>query len=897
MPDKQFNDILCSKIFSSIITLEEILDDTEGKLFLDVDILHACQKERNELTRLKRTLNQYNSKSKNLTYVGIIGHFSSGKSSTINSLLGLWNMPNCRLTGLHPTDKAVTLITSPANSTSLLGLHSRGELEVGSTLIDNKLLDNIVIVDTPGSGDPTILNEMVRDFLPICDRIIYVFSATNPLDESDLPILLKTSNELPFIPTKIIVTRSNEFSQNKEAPVSEDNFDAPSANHFKAELISRITAATKGKATPEEDILLIDNIHLYNIDLLADFICGQANDPINGYQHIHSHKIVYFNSKLRLIRNFFLEHANTKLTAIESLYSTAKNNHELYQETVMISNNKTMENWRNYIGNLQDLIVQNSSWIQELISSGFNPSSSHYSSSLNSIRQSFSKELSAYSEKESISLSKSIKSQLSKLVSDKLLEIHKSVKDVQLHDIQDLHAIIIKTDFHIEEKELKFGPSQLPESCRNLLLEMESKALEDLKWSIKITGRHLEELEKKIKHKDVYTAAMTIFNDSKNMIYDMLDEFFKSANVYKAAILAINAREIAEKLSIGKAIDDLERHKISDARKEEYKRETISKMFPEQSGLFSEYENITHSLLTELNSISHDCKISSSFERKPHVEGIITDKISNLETNLLTSGASIINKINETFHLNSIAVLSKLKNTLSSIANEGLLNIERLTDRLKRRRIRRLLSGVVAGSAVGASLFIFYYFSFSNTVQSNLTNVIIGISTQVFFITTSWAIVNIVDKTNLDIENKKANELGNIRVDILDTISNSKLEDYSFVDDEFKDMHRLFFTEWSNLSSLFIQEIIHKEYNENYSTKDAILQKSISIANEYKTSTENLLTALSSFHQNSDNNLIILQKTANAIKEEAILPSFRLFEKTQNSLADKALQLRGIEIG
>ena len=52
--------------------------------------------------------------------------------------------------------------------------------------MENSVLNQRVVVDTPGTGDPSVLEEMVRDFLPICDRLD-VYHARN---DEILPVQL-----------------------------------------------------------------------------------------------------------------------------------------------------------------------------------------------------------------------------------------------------------------------------------------------------------------------------------------------------------------------------------------------------------------------------------------------------------------------------------------------------------------------------------------------------------------------------------------------------------------------------------------------------------------------------------------------------------------------------------
>ena len=151
--------------------------------------------------------------------------FSAGKSSTINSLLDTWNSKHERVTDLNPTNTTITLITKEKNASSLVGVIREGHVTIRLELVDSPFLDEIVLVDTPGTGDPQFIEEVARDFLPICDLILFVFSAASPLDKSDVPLLLELHNRLPFVPIHFVVTRVDELRTNRDAPLTETNLD------------------------------------------------------------------------------------------------------------------------------------------------------------------------------------------------------------------------------------------------------------------------------------------------------------------------------------------------------------------------------------------------------------------------------------------------------------------------------------------------------------------------------------------------------------------------------------------------------------------------------------------------------------------------------------------------
>jgi predicted GTPase len=214
MPALAEIDVQAQAILKGLQALGNLLDEP-----LTRDALDLAEKtgrartyaQYNLFQRLKRSLSQYLQRDGDLFYVGLLGHFSAGKTSTINSVLGLWKTGDERATDVNPTDTTITLITSEENVKSLLGVIREGHVTIRYQGIDNPLLSNVVLADTPGTGDPHLVEEIARDFLPICDVILFFFSAASPLDQSDTPVLMELHKRLPFIPLRFIVTRADEL--------------------------------------------------------------------------------------------------------------------------------------------------------------------------------------------------------------------------------------------------------------------------------------------------------------------------------------------------------------------------------------------------------------------------------------------------------------------------------------------------------------------------------------------------------------------------------------------------------------------------------------------------------------------------------------------------------------
>jgi predicted GTPase len=233
-------DIQAQAIFTGLKALEGLLDEPVARDALDLAEKTgraATYVQHNLLRRLRRSLSQYLERGGDLFYVGLLGHFSSGKSSTINSVLGIWNTDEERKTDLNPTDTIITLITAAENVKSLLGVIREGHVTIRYQGIDSPILESVVLADTPGTGDPHLVQEIARDFLPICDVILFFFSAASPLDQTDMPLLTELHKRLPFIPIRFIVTRADELRADVSRPVSDTNIDKVRKDRFFADVL------------------------------------------------------------------------------------------------------------------------------------------------------------------------------------------------------------------------------------------------------------------------------------------------------------------------------------------------------------------------------------------------------------------------------------------------------------------------------------------------------------------------------------------------------------------------------------------------------------------------------------------------------------------------------------
>src|SRR5262245_32974591 len=84
-------DVQAQAILKGLDELRTLLDEPLTHHALDLANNAKTAQQHDVLNRSYRSLTQYLKLEGDLFYVGLLGHFSSGKSSTINSVLNTWN--------------------------------------------------------------------------------------------------------------------------------------------------------------------------------------------------------------------------------------------------------------------------------------------------------------------------------------------------------------------------------------------------------------------------------------------------------------------------------------------------------------------------------------------------------------------------------------------------------------------------------------------------------------------------------------------------------------------------------------------------------------------------------------------------------------------------------------
>lgn len=566
-------DLQTTAISSGLKTLQALLETPVAMSALELDKNAKAAAQYSVLKRLSKSLLQYIERDGALFYVGLIGHFSAGKTSSINSLLEIWNTEFERKTDFHPTDKTITLITREQNADSLLGVIREGHVPIRLEKIEKAILDQIVLVDTPGTGDPEFFEEVARDFLPICDVILFLFSAASPLDASDVPLLKELHSRLPFIPMHFVVTRADELRVNSDQPLTEANFDATKANRFLDSGVSRVNALLAPQVYQSSSFTFIDNRSRFRLEQLRSFITNKC-DASNPQAHIamHMNKLQFYLQSSRDLKQFFAGILDHKLAEVSMIVESAARNIARYQEIVQISNNNLTKAWLEAVNAINRGSIRSTEALRVPLNL---PTNFVWLQAVNNKKNELGKDMERDARFAAQAIAASTKSLVTTLLRESAYSVEKSIAEIAVPKLSAAEQKIEILPVRIDIKDTDIVSFAVVIRRYSELRETEASVLRDTAGDLR---RLIKELGDAAFQKVQLAESTSVIENAQASLKDDLGKFFQNVELYRTGVFSHTTKEAISSLGIGHELDQLE-NEFTEEDREHFAAEATSQLF------------------------------------------------------------------------------------------------------------------------------------------------------------------------------------------------------------------------------------------------------------------------------------------------------------------------------
>ncbi|MEM7050130.1 MAG: GTPase domain-containing protein [Acidobacteriota bacterium] len=212
------NDLL-ELIRSSVQAIEDFPDlqrTPSPRLGISLKSAEAFEEKRRifqGLTDLRVTLDNISKRIEIPTLVGVIGKYSSGKSSLLNAFFhhifaGEPPEELRRQVGATSVDTRFTYITHSGDSG-----HFQESKNLDVTTVDHPFFQELNFIDTPGTGWEAFTERGISNLLSAADVMLFLFKPTEVLDALSVEALAVKIRYFPETPTIFVVTGADQYTE------------------------------------------------------------------------------------------------------------------------------------------------------------------------------------------------------------------------------------------------------------------------------------------------------------------------------------------------------------------------------------------------------------------------------------------------------------------------------------------------------------------------------------------------------------------------------------------------------------------------------------------------------------------------------------------------------------
>lgn len=868
-------DVQCQRILADLKNLETLVNQPLARRVLDLEESRRTAETYDLLLRFRRILTQYVEREGDLLYVGFLGHFSSGKSSTINSLLDLWNTPEQRIVNLNPTDRDITLITHPSNSTSLLGMVSRGKIGMVTHFIDREILKSVVLVDSPGTGDPSLIQEITRDFLPICDLVLYFLSAASPLTTNDLPILIEKHKVLPFIPIRFVVSRADEFRQSRTAELSESNLDGSKAEAFLAEVCSRINQSLYSDYRPA-DFVLIDNRAGFNIAGLRQILL-ESFGTTDRLIAMHSHKVNFFMANSLAIRNLFAQFLAEKAKSLNNVVQVAQDNIGKYKDRVEIRNNQLTESWRVHLDTLGQLKTKMATSLAPP------PSLPADLLELEDVKKDVA-ELRGLLGIAAESIAASMLQRCLTILRDDLRH-HFAAHESDLTEAALTSPAPPRLDFgspRITRLHRELDPAP-PSNLLPRVLALRKNAHQALSSAKEKLDSQLNKILKSLKGREPLSTCEWTTSAAANLLMSDIDGFFDLVQLYRAAVFSLQNKEEIAKLGIATELEKLEAEtQVQD--KDAYKIQAGEVLFPAIQDLGAAYGDRVHELLEEARTLSESLKSVQAPSLPTEIDPP-ANAWSGLRSRLETEAESAIRK---DIDLAESRVVSKLFHKITQARDSYKVGFQRI----KYARTWLFVKAISISLSLPLLGYVAYHFLYKRNDSNLFIGLLLGLTTEFLASFIGWLVARTVDKSPGKVSALREGLLQSVRIEYRDVLTQEI--DQLTLSLTAEQLSRTLLEGWTQVlvKAQGDPEVAAlRDYLRQLRQAEAGQQALVA---RYHSLTSEMVQSYSAFFRERDVNLRRLLDISKQIREDLMDPSFRFLSGVRSNLEDVRQRIENI---
>jgi len=768
--------------------------------------------------------------------------------------------------------------TREKNSSSLLGIIREGHVTIRHQAVENPLLDSLVLVDTPGTGDPQLLQEIARDFLPICDVILFLFSAASPLDQADLPLLSELHNRLQFIPIRFVITRGDELRSDPLKPLTAENLDQSKKEHFLSGVVSRVNALLKPTVYTSDQFILVDNKSGYNIDVLKAFLESKCNSSSSRARTaMHGNKLHYYLSGAKDMRNFFASFLEAKLVELNKIVSAAGRNIQRYNEIVRISNSNLTKAWLDQVALINAARTRAN---EKLKRPDQPPADCSAFASVIKRRGEIADNLAREARFAAGSISARLNSTLLPSLLEHLRKAEAAIAEVSLEDLAATSHGIGSLSIAFEIDEVESVPYRLLTRQYGDLRSSESDALQDAVADLRRVARDIDEL---LQGRAPFAEFESIIEAGQASLTVDLNQFFQNVELYRGGVFSHTTKESIATLGIGARLDELESEFNEDDRSS-FTAEAIHDLFPG-------FTELTVKAATTVAALSAKVRPLLDSIRALKVERL--DAPPEIEAAALAAQVAFHSEISGQLQVDADRLREKVVLSLASL----LVNTKSGYDSQMRaagaaRRLRYFLI-VATSSALALAVYLGYRYLASTAPQSVFQTIMWGLVSTLFGNMVGFIIARLRDtfpQTTGKIRERVGvglsenvrrvidSEIGAHRFEVLNEayLGNRLREIYSHVLLVAADP-------WHVRATEYLRAI--RELHGQLDT----------LRGGYLASIEEIHRQCAQYFTDASRNLDVLNTVAGKIKARAIEPSFELLDQTQRQLEYVKKEIEAVE--